>query len=179
MIKNMGNKWIITGILWFGIVLLTFYNASKINQLQETLNEAETLKMDQQFWQRHSEEFDKLAAEGKRLYLTTDSPDMGLLTVDHHFKTICMQNGLPAVTVTRQQGNGSDNELPVGILFAGNSSEALKLLKSIKKEMPYFIAKNIKINVDPIARKVVLDASYILRYRTGPDGNEPKNSGGA
>ena len=174
----MINKWVITSAFWFAIILLTFYDVSKINQLHAALDEIETLRLDQQFWQRHSEDLDGLVAESKRLYLTVDSVDMGLLTVEYRLKTLSSQLGLPPVTLTKQQGNQSESEVPVGISFAGSFGNMFKLLQSIKKDMPFLKAKNIKINVDPFTRKIVLEASFFLKYKTEPSIDEPKTSGG-
>lgn len=178
MKNGMRNKWIIAGLLWCAVVLLTLYNASEIRRLQLAWDETETLRMDEKFWLQHSEGISGLMAECNRLYLTIDSLDLGLLTIDNRLKTISAELRLPPVTLTKQQGNESDSQVPVGISFAGSLRNAIKLLKSLKKEMPFLKAKKLRITVDPLTHKAVLDASFILRYRTGPSIGEPETSGG-
>ncbi|RPI80099.1 MAG: hypothetical protein EHM45_00205 [Desulfobacteraceae bacterium] len=179
MKKGMTHKWTLTVSFWFIILLLTIYNTSKLNQLRASLDEIETLRLDQQFWQRHSKELESLVIEGQHLYLTVDSADMGFLIIEHNLKIITTQLGLPPVTLTKQPGNESDGELPLGISMTGNVENTFHFLKSAEKEMPFLKAKNLKITVDPLTRKTVLEAFFIFKYRTESGSVEPINPGGA
>ena len=83
MMDSMRNKWILTGFLWSAVVLITLYNASEIKRLKLAREEMETLRMDEQFWQQHSESIAGISAEGNRLFLDIESVDLGLLTIDN------------------------------------------------------------------------------------------------
>lgn len=179
MMVSMRNKWILTGFLWFAVVLITLYNAQEINRMRLAREEMETLQMDEQFWKRHSESISGISAEGNRLFINIESVDLGILTINNLIKKLSSDLRLPPVTITMQPKTDSDGQLPFDIAFAGSFADAFRWFKTLKKEVPFLKAKNLKISIDPLSGKAATNGSFFFRYRIVQGDNEQKSSGGA
>jgi hypothetical protein len=178
MMDSMKNKWILIGIVWSAVVLITLYNASEIKRLKLSREEMETLRMDEQFWQQHSESISGISAEGNRLFLDVESVDLGLLTIDNRIKKLSSDRRLPPITLNRQAITASDGQAPVDISFTGSSADAFRWFQSLSKEMPFLKAVNLRISIDPVSNKAVTNGSFIFRYRIAHGGGAQKSSGG-
>jgi len=162
---SMRNKWILIGFLWLAVCLITFYNASEIKRLKLAREEMETLRMDEQFWQQHSESISGISAEGNRLFLDTESVDLGLLTIDNLIRKLSSDRNLPPVTFNRQPITASEGQVPVDLSFMGSFADVFRWFQTLDKEMPFLKAVNLKISIDPVSNKAVTNGSFIFRYR--------------
>lgn len=178
MMDSMKNKWILTGILWSAVVLITWYNASEIKRLKLAREEMETLRMDEQFWQQHSESTAGISAEGNRLFLDIESVDLGLLTIDNRAKKLSSDLRLPPITLNRQAITASDGQMPVDISFTGSFADAFRWFQSLNKEMPFLKAVDLRISIDPISNKAVTNGSFFFRYRIVHGEGAQESSGG-
>ena len=175
---SMRNKWILTGFLWTAVVLITLYNASEIRRLKLGREEMETLRMDEQFWQQHSESIAGISAEGNRLFLDVESVDLGLLTIDNRIKKLSSDRRLPPVTFNRQPITASDGQAPVDISFTGSFADAFRWFQALNKEMHFLKAVNLRISIDPVSNKAVTNGSFLFRYRIVHGDGAQKSSGG-
>jgi hypothetical protein len=178
MIESMRNKWILTGFIWFAVIIVTLYNASETRRLKLIREEMETLRMDGQFWLQHSDNLSDISAESNRQFLDVESVDLGLLTISNLAKKISKERRLPPMTINRQPVTVSDDQVPVDISFTGSFSDAFGWFRSIRNEMPFLKAVNIRISVDPVSNKAVTNGSFFFRYRITEGGGADKFSGG-
>ena len=172
------NKWILTGIVWSAVVLITLYNSSEIRRLKLAREEIETLRMDEKFWQQHSESISGISAEGNRLFLDVESVDLGLLTIDNRIKKLSSDRHLPPVTLNRQPITASEGQVPIDISFTGSFANAFRWFQALNKEMPFLKAVNLKISIDPVFNKAVTNGSFSLRYRITHGDGAQESSGG-
>jgi hypothetical protein len=178
MMDSMRNKWILTGIVWSAVILITLYNASEIKRLKLAREEIETLRMDEQFWQQHSESTAGISAEGNRLFLDVESVDLGLLTIGNHAKKLSSDRRLPPITLNRQPITALDGQVPVDISFTGSFADAFSWFQALNKEMPFLKAVNLRISIDPVSNKAVTTGSFIFRYRIAHGDGAQESSGG-
>ncbi len=172
------NKWILTGIVWSAVVLITLYNSSEIRRLKLAREEMETLRMDEKFWQQHSESISGISAEGNRFFLDVESVDLGLLTIDNRIKKLSSDRRLPPVTLNRQPITASEGQVPIDISFTGSFADAFRWFQALNKEMPFFKAINLRISIDPVSNKAVTTGSFIFRYRIANGDSAQESSGG-
>ncbi len=175
---SMRNKWILTGILWSAVVLITWYNASEIKRLKLAREEMETLRMDEQFWQQHSESTAGISAEGNRLFLDVESVDLGFLTIDNRLKKLSSDRRLPPITLNRQAITASEGQAPVDVSFTGSFADAFRWFQALNGEMPFLKAVNLKISIDPVSNKAVTTGSFFFRYKIAHGGGAHESSGG-
>jgi len=178
MMDSMRNKWILTAFVWSAVVLITWYNASEIRRLKLAREEMETLRMDEQFWQQHSESTAGISAEGNRLFLDVESVDLGLLTIDNLIKKLSSDRRLPPVTLNKQPVTASEGLVPVDISFTGSFADAFRWFQALNQEMPFLKAVNLKISIDPVFNKAVTTGSFSLRYRLKNGDGAQESSGG-
>ncbi|RPH49680.1 MAG: hypothetical protein EHM85_13015 [Desulfobacteraceae bacterium] len=179
MMDSLRNKWILTGFLWFAVVVITFYNASEIKRLKTAREEMESLRMDEQFWQQHSESISGISEEGNRLFLDIESVDLGLLTIDNLAKKLSSDRHLPPITINRQPITASDGQVPVDISFTGSFADAFRWFQTLDNEMPFLKAVNLKISIDPVSNITVTNGSFFFRYRIIQGDGTLESSGGA
>lgn len=175
---SMRNKWILTGFLWSAVVLITLYNASEIRRLKIAGEEMETLRMDERFWQQHSESISGISAEGNRLFLDIESVDLGILTINNLIKKLSSDLRLPPITLNRQPITASDGQAPVDISFTGSFADAFRWFQSLNKEMPFLKAVDLKISIDPVSNKAVTNGSFFFRYKIAHGDGAQESSGG-
>lgn len=168
----MRNKWVITGALWLAVIFLTFYNASEIKRLKFESEKIESLQLDEEFWQQNSKNVTSIMTEGDRLFLDMESVDLGFLTIDNRLKKLSSEYHLQNHTITKQQVNEAGGYVPVDLSFEGSSEDIFKWFQSVKKELPFLRAKNIKITINPISNMAALNGSFFLRYRIVTANNE-------
>ena len=178
MMDSMRNKWILTAFVWSAVVLITLYNSSEIRRLKLAREEMETLRMDEKFWQQHSESTAGISAEGKRLFLDVESVDLGLLTIDNRIKKLSSDRHLSPITLNRQPITATEGQVPVDVSFTGSFADAFRWFQTLNKEMPFLKAVNLKISIDPVFNKAVTNGSFIFRYRIVHGGDAQKSSGG-
>ena len=138
----------------------------------------ETLRMDEQYWQQHSESTAGISAEGNRLFLDVESVDLGLLTIDSRIKKLSSDRHLPPVTLNRQPITASEGQAPVDISFTGSFSDAFRWFQALNKEMSFLQAINLRICIDPVSSKAVTNGSFSLRYRITHGDGAQESSGG-
>ena len=175
---SMRNKWILTGILWSAVVLITLYNSSEIKRLKIAREEMETLRMDEQFWQQHSESTAGISAEGNRLFLDVESVDLGFLTIDNRLKKLSSDRRLPPITLNRQAITASEGQAPVDVSFTGSFADAFRWFQALNKEIPFLKAVNLKISIDPVSNKAVTTGSFFFRYKIAHGGGAQESLGG-
>lgn len=173
----MRNKWIIISALWFAVIFLTFYNASEIKHLKNESERIESLRMDEEFWRLQSKNLSGIAAEGNRLFLEIYSLDLGLLTIDNRLKTISSALHMQPVILKKQPVSGTENLVPVDISFDGSLGDVLRWLQSLKKELPFLKAKTLRINIDPVTHKAIVNGAFFFRYKIAQDNGAPEISG--
>jgi hypothetical protein len=179
MMDSMRNKWILTAFVWSAVVLITLYNSSEIRRLKLAREEMETLRMDEQFWQQHSESISGISAEGNRLFLDVESVDLGLLTIDNRIKKLSSDRRLPPITLNRQPITASEGQAPVDISFTGSFADAFRWFQALNREMPFLKAVDLKISIDPVSNKAVTSGSFFFRYRISHGNGAQESSGGA
>jgi len=178
MMDSMRNKWILTAFIWSAVVLITLYNSSEIKRLKLAREEMETLRMDEQFWQQHSESTAGISAEGNRLFLDIESVDLGLLTIDNRIKKLSSDRHLPPVTLNRQPASASEGQMPVDISFTGSFTDAFRWFQALNREMPFLKAIDLRISIDPVSNKAVTNGSFFFRYRIANGDGAQESSGG-
>lgn len=162
----MKNKWIITGVLWVAVIFLTFYNASEIKRLKQESEKIESLRMDEEFWQQNSKNISFILAEGEKLFLDIESVDLGFLTVDGRIKNFSSKYNIQNLKIGKQQqSSDADGYVTVDLSFEGSYEDIFKWFKSVKQEMPFLKAKNLKITLNPISNVADLKGLFFFRYR--------------
>ncbi|MGB5158495.1 MAG: hypothetical protein WBN77_13790 [Desulfobacterales bacterium] len=168
----MKNKWIITGVLWFAVIILTFYNASEIKRLKQESGRIESLHMDTEFWRENSKNIDYIKAEGEKLFFDIESVDMGYLAIDNRLKKLSSEHHLQNHSITKQQVSEAGGYVPVDLSFEGSYEDIFKWFQSVKNELPFLRAKSIKITINPISNMAALNGSFFFRYRIATANNE-------
>lgn len=165
MTDNLKNRWIILGLIWVGVFILTYRNSKEINFINLAKKNEEILMRDQQFWRDNSENISIILKKGESAVQRIESVKLGLLSVKNELMTLAIKNGLTHVNMEGMSDKSTESDIPVEISFKGSFEGAMAWLNAFDQDYPYLKAKSLKILVDRSKKQADFNISFSYRYR--------------
>ena len=162
---NLSTRWIIIGFIWSCVLILTYYNITKINVVLNEFEKEEVLRMDDIFWRRNSQNVTKLLRLKESFVLPVDSTKLGLLSVENSLISLASRHDLKEIIVESHPEQSNETGVPIDLYFKGSFNNILPWLESFEKDYPYLIVKHVKITEDPLVNRSVFKISLYFRYK--------------
>ena len=166
MTDSLKNRWIIVGLIWVGVLILTYWNSDEIDLINHAKENEEILLRDRQFWKDNAENISGILKKGELAFHRVESVKLGLLSVKNQMISLATKNGLTDVKMDGQPDKGDESGIPVELSFKGSFEGAMAWLDVFEQDYPYLKAKSLKIVIDQSNKQTEFDLSFYYRYKT-------------
>jgi hypothetical protein len=166
MMRNkFKNRWIIAGLIWFGVGIVHFWNISAMDQVQTLRDQRENLLMDNRFWQDNAEHFAQIMQQYSGAVESIESLKLGLLNLENNLRAKALNLGFEQVEFINQPEMAQEGIMPVRVFIQGAFHNLLQWMDVLRKDFAYIQIRNIKIVPNPLAMQAKFQFSILYRYR--------------
>ena len=166
MTDNLKNRWIIVGLIWVGVLILTYWNTGEIDLINHAKENKEVLLRDRQFMKDNSENISNMLKKGELAFQSVESVKLGLLSVKTQLLSLATNNGLTDVKMDAHPDKGDDSGIPVELSFKGSFEDAMAWLNILEQDYPYLKTTRLKILIDQSNKQNEFDLSFYYRYKS-------------
>ena len=167
MTDILKKRWIIFGVIWGIVILLTCFNCNKINLIKRDREAAEILKKDRQFWINNSEKIAYVLKQKSSAFQNVESAEFGLLYIEDQLAALAIKNGLAEAKMTSgqvsQQGDASG--APIDFSFKGPFTGAMDWIIAFENNFPYLSVRKLKIGIDQLTGDTHCLVSFYYRVK--------------
>ena len=166
MTDNLKNRWIIIGLIWVGVLILTYWNRGEIDLINHAKENKEVLLRDRQFIKDNAENISNMLKKGALAFQRVESVKLGLLSVKTQLLSLATNNGLTDVKMDAHPDKGDDSGIPVELSFKGSFEDAMAWLNIFEHDYPYLKTSRLKILIDQSNKQNEFDLSFYYRYKS-------------
>jgi len=170
MTSRMNQIWMAVVLIWLIAIGLTGWNLSSIDAVALTRDQNERLRKEMLFHRQYIGKLESVRQTADALFLPVDSVKLGFLAVQSRLLALSAVFGLENVTITRQAGQATYEQLPINISFEGPVEGSLQFLSSLR-EYPYLPVNHTQITViaDRGKAAVEIDLYFQFHLKQGDD----------
>ncbi len=141
------KKWVIVGLIWSGVFLLTGLNTIEISRIVQLKRTAEVLQKDREFRKRHHRDIEAVLKRAASAYQRTASARLGLLSVETRLRSLAGQFGLTKFKMESRPDQNGKSGMVVNIFFSGPLSGAMQWVAALEKDYLYLKPRKLKMTL--------------------------------
>ena len=165
MIKdNFRKRWIIVGIIWAGVLILTCWNVNKVGPIVYNRIEDDIFMKDSQFWKYNAKNISKIMKNKKLICQPVESLKIGLLSVENNLKSLVSKYDFYGLKIDSSIVKASDGRMPINLVFYGSFEKVLQWLRAVQDNYPYIPVGRIEILFNQGAKRAEYHILLYYRY---------------
>ena len=163
MTDHSKHRWVVFGVIWLGVLGLTYWNMARIGNLKVGHQQDALVQLDQKFWRMHSDEISETLQAAKRLRQHTESLKISLIAIEHQLRQLATRYGLTNFGVMSEPQRDEGQLVPLQVTFNGHIEKAMLMLAEIERRFPFLPVYGVKIANGPVVNKT--EFKFALKYR--------------
>jgi len=175
----MTKRWIVVGMVWCGIVYLSYANHQVIQHIKQQQYKIEQEKLDGRFINRHFDTVIKTMKQGTLLEQKVESVQLGVLAAEDLLISAAIDLDLMGPGVQRGQTPIYGNSVQLTASFYGSMDKALQWIDIFENEFPYISVTRIEMNEDPVQNTFRYQVVLVYRYSVAARGSAGPGNGAA
>jgi len=165
MIKdNFRKRWIMVGIIWAGVLILTCWNVNKVGTIVYNRIENEIFMKDFQFWKYNAGNISKIMNNKKLICQPVESLKIGLLSVENNLKSLVSKYDFYSLKIDSSISKASYGRMPINLRFQGSFEKVLQWLRAVQDNYPYIPVGRIEISFNQGAKRAEYHILLYYRY---------------
>lgn len=163
MNDSLKKKWIIVSVVWCGVLLISIFNFTEIEYINDKKLKNEVLKMDKQYVIHNSDEIDQIFQEEALMSHTIDSIGIGILVVENQLRQMSTRFNLKDMRLEARSDDNGSQEIPLGLFVSGSLTDMVSMLMQIETACPFLAVNRLDWSKDLNRSK--LQFKLLLKYR--------------
>jgi len=173
MTALLKNRWLWVGAIWALAVSTTFWNHQKIDLILSLQAQNQNLHNELIFQQQNSRKLDRILEENSKLFLYTESVQLGVLSLKSAFSDLAARLELKILQMTVAPIAKGVETISLNLSFSGPFEGVMSFLSALSAYR-YLQDKQVAIKVDSKSRESSCELSLALRCRVQPRIGESK-----
>ncbi len=172
MIIDFKKKWIIIGVAWLSVIIITQVNITLKNQIVEAKEKKILLRLDEKFLRDHFEDIEKILKKEEKINHSVESLKLGLLSIESELKTLAARHGIHSFKMDGQPDDSGDGLIPVIFSGKGYLIDLIDYLNVVKKDHVYLPVTKVMIDIEEPTDLAGFKIFINYRYKILPSGNK-------
>jgi len=165
MSKNkLTRNWIAVGIIWIGVLVLTYLNSQTIQQIKSNQANIESMRMDSVFLKNNFEKITRVLTQRASLHKTIDSLPIELLSLDNMLKSRANKQGLSKFRMEPDPTTRRADQVSLKIQVTGTYRQMALWLRALENEVPYLIVTRVRMLEDSDTKGYAFRLNMDFRY---------------
>jgi hypothetical protein len=158
------SLWMLVGLFWATVAVLTFWNFQKVDSILAARAQAGILKTELTFQRQNSHKLDRLWEDHSKLVLLVDSIHLGVLYVKSVFSDLCNSLELSGMKMTVAPIQKETESIQLTLAFIGPFGKIMDFLSALD-EHHYLQDRQLVIKSDPVNGEAHCELSLFLRCK--------------
>lgn len=170
MKDTLNKRWAVVGLIWAGVIFLTWWNIDTMDRIKSPRERREISHLESQFVKYHSENISSVLKKRALFCQPIESLKLGCLSVENQLRSLATAYDLKAFKTECQSGEDNTGSMPVKLSFQGPFEGTLKLLGVLQKDYPYLLIKQVEMIPYDLAGNIKFRILLSYRYRIASEG---------
>ena len=170
MKDKINKRWAVVGLIWAGVIFLTWWNIDTMDRIRSPRERREISNMERQFVQYHSEDISSVLKKRALFCQPIESLKLGCLSVESQLRSLATAYDLKSFKTECQPGEDNQGSMPIKLSFQGPFERALKLLGVLQKDYPYLLIKQVEMIPYELEDNIKFRILFNYRYRISSEG---------
>jgi hypothetical protein len=172
MTALLKNRWVWVGSLWTGALFLFFWNHQAVDRVLTIQAQNHGLRSELTFQQQSAPKLERVQNEHSKLFLTADSIQLGVLTVEGLLGELASRSGLKVGALTTAPVQKGAEAVSLTLSLSGPFERMLPFMAALTAHR-YLQSKQVVVKLDPKTGEGICELSVLLRCRLqAPAGEE-------
>lgn len=173
MSSLLKNRWMWVGVAWAAAVSLTFWNHQQIDFIMSLKGQNQSLSKELVFQEQNLRKLDRVQKEHSRLFLSTESVQLGVLSARSVVSELASACELNIVQMTLTPIQKGAETVSLNMSLAGAFDKVMSFLSAMSAYR-YLQDKQLIIKIDPKSAECSCDLSMNLKFRIQPQKDESR-----
>jgi hypothetical protein len=173
MTALLKNRWLWVGVIWALSAAVTFWNHQKVDFILSLQAQNQNLHNELMFQQQNSRKLERILEENSKLFLNTESIQLGVLSVKSAFSDLAARLELNILQMAVVPIAKGAETVSLNLSFSGSFEGVMSFLSALSAYR-YLQDKQVAIKVDSKSGESSCELSLALRCRVQPRPGESK-----
>lgn len=145
MKDKLTQNWIAIGIIWTGVLAMTYLNLQSIEQIKSRVQFLESSHLQQAFLRRNLEKITLVLKQRASLYKTIDSDQIELITLTRALEKATRMQGLSEFRLVNDQTAMQADRIALEIGVTGRYGDLILWLQAVETRTPFLIVTGVQV----------------------------------
>lgn len=145
MRDKLTRNWIVVGIIWTGVLAVTYLNLQAIEQIKVKKESLESMYLQQVFLKRNFEKITQVQQQRDLLHKTIDSGQIELITLTNALKRATGMQGLSEFRLVSDQTAMQANRIVLEIGVTGRYGDLIVWLQAVETRTPFLMVTGVQV----------------------------------
>ncbi len=167
MKEHLQNKWVVAGLIWGLVVILTFWNVKNVDEIIKLKKRYEISRKNKEFIGGNADRIKEIIEKKVASYHLVESVQFGLLLVENNLNTLANRFDLTGMKIEFNKildEETSSGTIPIDISFIGTLLNATEYLNSFESDYQYIRLKNVLVTFKKDPGATVFEVKLLYKY---------------
>jgi Tfp pilus assembly protein PilO len=145
MKDKLTRNWMVIGIIWTGVLALTYLNLQAIEQIRVKRESLESRYLQQVFLKRNAEKITRVQQQRALLHKTIDSDQIELITLTNALKRATGMQGLSEFQLANDQTATQADRVALEIGVTGRYGDLIVWLQAVETRTPFLMVTGVAV----------------------------------
>jgi hypothetical protein len=145
MKNRLTRNWISVGIIWAGVLFMTYLNLQMIQQIRAEQESIEFMQMDDAFLKNNFEKVTQVLKRRASLHKPIDSIQIELLSIENRLRSLAEKKGLSEIRLNRNQTTFQGDRIPLDMFATGTYRDLVFWLQALETDAPFLVVTGVKL----------------------------------
>lgn len=167
MRSKLNQRWLIVGVIWLAVLVMTCLNFSKIDAVARSRESAERLRKELAFQHRNSVKLHKVKTLHASHFKPVASVKLGFESVRSSLHALAALLGLENVKIESRMAQATSEQIPFLIRMQGGSDKAMGFVTALAT-YPYLSVQHSRIVLHNTEGAAEIEIELLLNFTLAP-----------
>jgi len=162
-------RWLVLIFAWAGALCLTYMNYLTIQKIASQRSEIESIRLDQEFWHRNSENISRVMNLQKSMNQEIESLKLAQVSLIDKLSSLMSNSGISDIKIEPDNKISEEAGTTIRISFNGEAKAGMDVLNRIQRNFSFLSFQKINISQEGNAGTVKFDTSVNYHYKLVTD----------
>jgi Tfp pilus assembly protein PilO len=164
MKDKLTQHWIVIGIIWTGVLAMTYVNLQAIEQIKTRMQSLESSHLQEAFLKRHLDKIAQVRKQRASLYKTIDSDQIEMITLTRALDEATQMQGLSEFRLVNDQTAMQADRIALEIGVTGRYGDLVQWLQEVETHTPFLIVTHVQVETNKNGEGYRFLVSIIFRF---------------
>lgn len=145
MKDKLTRNWIVIGIIWVGVLAMTYFNLQAIEQIKAQEASLESMHLQQAFLRRNFTKITQVLKQRASLHKSIDSDQIELITLTSALEKAARMQGLSGFRLVNDQTAMQADRIALEIGVTGRYGDLIVWLQTVETRTPFLTVTGVQV----------------------------------